>query len=254
MRRWYALLGILLALSGPSLAWESDTPSWEEGRPVIVGTISHNPPYVLENPSAGIDLDLVKEAFAQTGLEVEFVHAPLSRVQILMEAGKVDAMTTFSTKESLCTNSDVFSYWHDGISVPVESTDAIGSVKDLKGMRVGMFPGAVEVLAYLTPDDVATFGSSVTVYNRNQLIRMMLYRRLDAYIGDYWSLEYAYQQLASDEPRPFKVAVEFEPTPRRLCVRDKALVERFNEGVAAISASDLAETVRSRYLGENEDR
>jgi|GEM_PF-1559170 len=249
MRRGYLLLVGILALFGVQPLWaEPDT--WQQGQPVIVGTITHNPPYVLEDPSSGIDLDMVAEAFSRAGLKVEFVHAPLSRVQVLLSSGKVDAMTTFSTNEDLCINSEIFSYWHDGISVPIESTDQIASVQDLKGMRVGMFPGAVDVLKELTPEDIASFGSSVTVYNRGQLIRMMLYRRLDAYIGDYWALEYAYQQLAADQPRPFKVAVRFPPTPRRLCVRDPALVKRFNDGVKALAEGDAAERIRARYLKE----
>jgi len=234
-----------------SPVWAQSVP-WDVTRPVLVGTITHNPPYVLENPSAGIDLDLVREAFAHVGVEVEFVHAPLSRVQVLLETGKVDAMTTFRTIDGLCTNSDIISFWHDGITVPVESTAQISSIQDLAGMRVGMFPGAVEVLNYLTPADLATFRSSMIVYDREQLIRVLLYRRLDAYIGDYWALEYAYQQLASDQPRPYRVAHKFPPTPRRLCIRDEALVARFNAGVAAIKEGDLADRIRARYLEGDE--
>ncbi|SDE33511.1 substrate-binding periplasmic protein [Kordiimonas lacus] len=253
MGRWYKPLVMLMALLAPSGAWAQPAPEpWMEGRPVLVGTITHNPPYVFENPSAGIDLDLVTEAFAHVGLEVEFVHAPLSRVQVLLATGKVDAMTTFRTIEDLCVNSIPFSYWHDGISVPVESEAPISSIEDLKGMRVGMFPGAVKVLKYLTPEDVMTFGSSMIVYDREQLVRVLLYRRLDAYIGDYWALEYAYQQLASDQPRPYKVAVRFAPTPRQLCVRDEALVKRFNEGVATMLAGDAPARVRARYLQDGE--
>lgn len=240
-----------MAVFGRSALADESAATWPKDKPVVIGTITHNPPYVLQNPSGGIDLDLIEAAFGHVGLKVEFTHAPLSRVQILLETNKVDAMTTFRTIEGLCVNSDVFSYWHDGISVPKQLEKEVATVQDLAGLRVGMFPGAVMVLPNLTEQDVSSFGSSVTVFNRGQLIKMLHYGRLDAYIGDYWALEYAYRQLTPDQPKPYRVAVEFEPTPRRLCIKNSALVEPFNRGVKDILAEGLPEKVKARYLGED---
>ncbi|NVJ98408.1 MAG: transporter substrate-binding domain-containing protein [Alphaproteobacteria bacterium] len=243
---------LLLNLVPCGLVKAADNDVWPADRPVRVGTITNNPPYVLENPSAGIDLDLVAEAFARVGLKVEFHHAPLSRVQVLLETGKVDAMTTFRTNDTLCTNSVVFSHWHDGITVPRDIELEVKTVQDLAGLRVGMFPGAVKVLDNLSDYDISSFAMAMTVYDRNQLIKVLLYRRLDAYIGDYWALDYAFRQLAPDTPKPYRLAVAFEPTPRRLCVRNAALVERFNQGVAAMLADGTPERVRGRYLSDTE--
>lgn len=243
-----ACLTVLLITSG--VIADDPVSVWPPDKPVRVGTITHNPPYVIENPSKGIDLDLVTAAFDHVGLKVMFQHAPLSRVQILLETGKVDAMTTFRTTDGLCTNSDVFSHWYDGITVPLATERDVQGVDDLAGLRVGMFPGAVMVLPNLTAAHVESFGRSIVVYNREQLIKMLNYNRLDAYIGDYWALEYAYRQLASERPKPYRVAVAFEPTPRRLCIRDEGLTALFNRGVAAVLASDTPAAVKARYLGK----
>ncbi|WP_020401255.1 substrate-binding periplasmic protein [Kordiimonas gwangyangensis] len=252
MRNWLPWLVVLTLLGfGSVSAQESKSFPQPVTKPkaFVVGTILHNPPYVTEHPSSGIDLDIIRAAMARSGVEVRFVHAPIARVEKLLENGSVDAITTFSTVGGLCENSDVFSEWHDGIIVPRDSNAAIRSASDLAGLKVGLFPGAEQVLATTLDPHVSSFGGKVTIFSAPLVLRMLRYNRIDAYIGDYWSIEYAQKNDLEfkNQPRLFDVAVKFPPTPRSLCIRDKEHLAMFNEGFAAAKAAGLVSGILSQY-------
>ena len=252
MRYWLPLFVVLTLLgSGSVLAQESESFRRAEAKPeeFVVGTILHNPPYVTEHPSSGIDLDIIRAAMAQSGTKVRFVHAPIARVEKLLENGLVDAITTFATIDGLCENSDVFSEWHDGIIVPRDSRFDVRAVSDLAGLKVGMFPGAEQVLASTLDPYAASFGGKVTIFSAPLVLRMLRYQRIDAYIGDFWSIEYAQKNDLEfkNQPRLFDVAVKFDPTPRSLCIRDKQHLALFNEGLAAAKMTGSVSEILAQY-------
>jgi ABC-type amino acid transport substrate-binding protein len=218
--------------------------------PLQVGTILHNPPYVFQEPSRGIDLDIIAAVFEEMGVAATFLHAPVSRVEFLLDAGRIDAMTTFRSREDQCANSAVFSNWHDGISVRTALAGEVRELGDLAGLRVGLFPGAERVLADVIGDHVATFGSRVTIYSTPLVVRMLGHGRVDAYIGDYWAMDYVYRAADGlEEEKPYRVVTRFQPTPRRLCFRDGALRDRFNAALAAVEGRGDVKAVIARYMG-----
>lgn len=215
---------------------------------VTIGTILHNPPYVTENPSAGIDLDIIRAAFGAAGRDVSFTHAPISRVEFLLAEGRIDAMTTFRTSETQCHNSGVFSAWHDGVSVRRDLADRVTSIADLHGLRVGMFPGAERVLDHIIGDHVRTFDRRVTIFRTPLVVRMLRYGRIDAYIGDYWALEHAARaEKGGDEAPAFVTVVAFPPTLRRLCFLDDGLRQIFDSGLLQIRAAGDTDRIIGRY-------
>lgn len=252
------LIGVLTLFCGihfvGGLAAAQDTSS--RPQPVFVGTILENPPYVMENPSAGIDLDIIRAVFASVGMSVEYIHAPISRVEFLLSEGRIDAMTTFRSSAEQCSNSDIFSHWHDGVSVQLSLASQVTSLEDLKGLRVGMFPGAERVLASIIGDYVPTFGSKVTIFRTPLVLRMLRYGRIDAYIGDFWVLDHAARTEKDAEEQaeneindglPYKTVVAFPPTPRQLCFRDDRLRQMFNEGLRQLLASDQIGQIQRLY-------
>ncbi|MEH8203969.1 hypothetical protein Q7I36_21440 [Aeromonas veronii] len=60
--------------------------------PLKVGVSFAIPPYVIESNQSGIELDLLKEAFAGSGYEPSFEFLPLERTFRLFESGKLDAI------------------------------------------------------------------------------------------------------------------------------------------------------------------
>lgn len=63
-----------------------------QATPLKVGVSFAIPPYVIESNQRGIELDLLKAAFADSGYEPSFEFLPLERTFRLFESGKLDAI------------------------------------------------------------------------------------------------------------------------------------------------------------------
>lgn len=238
------LAGLLASLMGGGV-WAGQSTNTT----VVVGTIIHNPPYVMENPSSGIDVETIREAFQATGVKVEFVHAPLARLGLLLDHQRIDAMTAYRTRPDQCTQSDVFGTWHNGIVVRRGLQKTVTSFADLAGLQVGMFLQAKDLFGSALTDHEASFEGETIVHTTPSALRMLAYGRIDAYIGDSWGLDYLIKdQILRGEERPYKVAVAFEPTPRQLCFHNDELRESFNRGLKIIHAEGISAQIISKYL------
>lgn len=240
------LFGLLACIgAGGSLASDN-----RADRPIItIGTILHNPPYVFQNPSRGIDLEAIRSIFALVGHDVEFVHAPLVRVGVLLDVGRVDGMTTVPTRPEQCVSSGVFSYWHDGVSVRPELVDKVRHLSDLTGLRLGSFPGAAYVLAGRLGEHADLLDDTVTIHSTPLVLKMLEYGRIDAYVGDAWGLNYAYSSGQADgAQKPFATPIMFAPTPRRLCFVKETHRQIFNEGLEAALKGNLLTEIRRKYV------
>ena len=219
-----------------------------QSQTVTVGTIIHNPPYVFENPSAGIDVDISREAFELSGVSVEIVHAYLSRMGVLLDAGRIDAMTAYRTRADQCQLSEPYGYWHNSIIVRSDLDLEIKSFEDLAGLKVGLFPQAKNIFGLELVKASANFASETTVFTTPSALRMLSYDRLDAYVGDSWGLDYLFQQSEeADAPPPYKIAFAFEPTPRHLCFAVDDLRTAFNEGLKSLRNSGRLDEIVRRY-------
>jgi len=233
----------LVIVTGPSVVHA------DEPRTIRVGVIRSNPPYVTENPSAGIDNDIVRAALANAGFQAKFFHAPLGRLDSLFEDNKVEAITTFDPTARKCALSDVFSYWHDGLIVRRGLARKVTSVADLKGLRVGTFPRAEFALGDQLAPYLPSFAKRLTVFRTDLVVPMLDRGRIDAYIGDVWAVQTSFDNqfgIREDQP-PYVVAQYFKPTPRWLCFHDEALVKAFDEGLAELKASGRYKAIIEMY-------
>ncbi|MCJ9429244.1 substrate-binding periplasmic protein [Kordiimonas marina] len=221
----------------------------DEAKVIRVGVILSNPPYVTETPSAGIDNDIVRAALANVGYKTEFFHAPLGRLDSLLEDQKVEAITTFNPHAKNCLMSDIFTYWHDGVVVRRGLGRTVRSVADLKGLRVGTFPNAELALGDKLAPYLSTFAKRINVFRTDLVVPMLERSRIDAYIGDVWAVQESFDNqlgIREDQP-PFIVAEYFKPTPRWLCFRDEKLVKTFNKGLAELKASGRYKAIIADY-------
>lgn len=76
------LLCLALLMFGGHLAAE----------PLRVGVSFAIPPYVISHEDRGIELDLMREAFAGSPHELQVVYLPLERTFRMLEEGKLDAI------------------------------------------------------------------------------------------------------------------------------------------------------------------
>ena len=114
-------------------------------QPLKVGVSFAIPPYVIEGDNRGIELDLLKEAFAGSGYDPSFEYLPLERTFRLFESGKLDAIinvrrgmvdTLFLTRPVITFHNRIFTL----------RTTHISTLDDLHSKRVTAFQRARIIL------------------------------------------------------------------------------------------------------------
>lgn len=218
----------------------------------IIGSMPDAPPYVLEKPSRGIDLDIIKAAFEKMDVTVTFQHVPSLRLDRQFTSGRVDAISTNSTAIKGCIASKPFSHWQDAVMVRRGLLKPITSMVDLAGLNVATFPNAERVLGEALAPFTRYFRSYTYLINTDAL-GLLARGRLDAYIGDRRMVEYSMRKEDWQGETPYEIAFELPPFPRYLCFHDREMADRFDNAVTRLQAAGTDKAILSNYLpGQNE--
>ncbi|WCL55480.1 substrate-binding periplasmic protein [Gimibacter soli] len=240
------LFGILTALVVPQVAQADD--QTKKPAPLVIGTMQEVPPYVFEHPSRGIDIDIIRAAFARMGREVVIMHVPTLRLERLLSSGRAHAISVNSADVKGCIPSQPFSYWRDAVLVRKGLPKGVYSMIDLAGLNVATFPKAERALGNALKPFIRYFGSYNYLINTDAL-DLLQRGRLDAYIGDRLLVEYSLNERGWEGELPYELAFDLPPTPRLLCFSDKAMAARFDAALAEIQAAGADQQINNVYLG-----
>lgn len=242
MRKWFIAFLALFA-QWPAAAEEAATPGH-----ITIGIMNSVPPYVIENPSSGIDIDIIRAAFADIGTTATFIHVPLSRLDGLLADGLADAAVNV-THRPACNASKPFNHWHDGLVVARDYADIVKTPADLAGKRFAVFPKAEVVLGPHLGELDLQKEQPIIATEYYMALRLIIRGRIVAYLGDYWALDHLWATLYGDdmEKRPYVIAADFPPSPHALCFADKTLRDRFDTVLARMESDGRIAAIIDSY-------
>lgn len=181
------LLSLILLLPIGSLVAE----------PLRVGVSFAIPPYVIKHEGRGIELDLLREAFAGSGYELEFNYLPLERTFRMLEEGKLDAI--INVKPGMLNNaylSQPVLTFHNRVFTLAPTS--IGRMTDLRGLRVSAFQRARQILGA----DFARIADQNPRYEevarQEGQVQKLLLGRTDAVILEQRVFQYYLAQLTRE--------------------------------------------------------
>ena len=223
------------------------------GEPLRVGVSFAIPPYVIEEEGRGIELDLMREAFRDSGYEPQFEYLPLERTFRMLESGKLDAI--INVKPGML--HDVF------LSLPVIAfhnrvftlgKTHISTQDDMKTLRVSAFQRARQVLggAFASMADQNPRYEEVAK-QQGQVHRLML-GRVDAVILEQRVFYYYLAQLANSKygaelyaPGRVRQYDLFAPTHYHFAFRQAAQQRWFDRRLDAMRADGRYQQIFARY-------
>ncbi|MFC3050715.1 substrate-binding periplasmic protein [Kordiimonas pumila] len=241
-------------LSGLSLTLLSLIVSADDSadKKLNIAVLLEIPPYIIEENSTGLEPDIIRAVFAEENIAVNFIHVPLARMSAILHDRIVDGVASFITEKGLCDVSDPFVYWHDGVIVRNAVAADVASLDDLAGMRVGSFPNAVFVYPDVINQVHNITPSYVTVHRAQLVVKMFEHGRIDAYIGNYISLNYIHdvEDGHSAEERPFTVVEKFDLYPRTMCFLRPVITDIFNRGLEKLKKKPIYDQILQKYIIE----
>ncbi|NVJ96521.1 MAG: transporter substrate-binding domain-containing protein [Alphaproteobacteria bacterium] len=202
-------------------------PSTHAEETVVIGVTSGSPPYVYSiEEGRGLDMDIMRAITDEMGRDVRFVPVPFARRSIILKDGKVDAVT-FWTKPTdvTCYAAQPYRYWRNALfDVRRKGATAEASGTD---ERIGIFRGSDHLAPALAEAGI-DHTNLQKISTIRAAVRMLLYERLDGYIGDYPTVIYNFREEDPEGKFEAHIRTFFPPAPQRLCFTDKATQEAFD--------------------------
>lgn len=130
--------------------------SKEEGnsdkKKLVIGTSADYPPYEFidsNNNIVGFDITIAEEIAKDMGLELEIKNTEFDALVAGVQAGKIDmaisGMTPTEERKESVDFSDIYYIAEHGVIVRNEDKDAYKTIEDLKGKKVGVQKGSIQV-------------------------------------------------------------------------------------------------------------
>nr|WP_281500728.1 transporter substrate-binding domain-containing protein [Kordiimonas marina] len=208
----------------PSAARAGDT--------LKVGITSGSPPYVFSvERGDGLDLEILHAIIERMGDTPDFVYVPFARRSLILTSHKVDAVTFWSLPKGVtCHPAKPYRFWRNALFT-AHKKGVPGTGGDMR--RTGIFMGSEHLKPALAKIGI-DYDSLQRIYTVNAGVRMMLYGRLDSYIGDYPTVIYNFHKEDPTGEYEAKILHFFPPTPQQLCFTDAAKADAFNAALDAL--------------------
>lgn len=241
---WICILYILAGFLGSATAAER----------TLALACTHFPPYKIQAPSndaahSGIDLDIMRAAFAKVGYDVDFDFYPWKRTVQMAKKGQVDGLCGCNyrpEREQDFIFSDTMGNHSQGVFINASSPiKEISSLNDLAGQSVAVVRGYTIHKELSKHPDI----QAVETNNDRQLLRMLNADRIDAAYSFRDIILYRMSHnSAARKVRYF----ELDSQPYYLCFsryRDgiEKIKDDFNRGLRTIKYDGTYKAIWQKY-------
>ena len=241
------------AAGAPARAASDGSPT--ERRTIVVGINTDYPPfeYRERGAPAGFDVEVVREAAAATGLDVQFRADDWCKLRPALEDGRIDALAGMLYSSERATRVDFtvpYMVVHYAVYARIGGPSIAGP-NDLRGRRVLVENGSLahDILA-------AGAGGAVIVpaESEPQALRLLAAGRGDAAIAPN-----AYGPTLAERlgvKGVFPVGAPISSFELRIAVRkgDQSLAARLDEGLATLRAKGRLQALTDKWFGVLEPR
>ncbi|PIW59768.1 transporter substrate-binding domain-containing protein [Shewanella sp. CG12_big_fil_rev_8_21_14_0_65_47_15] len=226
-------------------------PTYAVSVSLTIGSVLNCPPYILEDTGSGLEIDIIKAAFREMGLPVNFKFYSRKRQLLYFNKERVDAVMTMSQLNG------VRGYWSDSyieysnVAISLASRQLkINSIAELQNYSIMAFENAHILLG---PEFAAVAEKTNYSEVSNQLSQnnMLYLGRIDTVVAD----RYVFTQLnklvekSIDPLQTVSYHLVFPPTPYRIVFHNSVARDIFNRGLAKIKANGVYEALVVQYLG-----
>ncbi len=258
------MAGLVLAACGkqeppapapaPATEASAPAPAPAPAKVYVVGTDAAYAPFESQNEKGeivGFDIDVVSAIAKKAGFEVKFVNTPWEGIFNSLQQGDrdflVSAITITDERKQTMDFSNPYFDAHQLIAVRENSK--VTKFEDLKKFKVGVQTGT-------TGDEVVTKlqGKNSTTIKRFESTPLALKELeaggVDAVVADNGVIE---NYVANNPQSKFKTVNDASFTPEQygIAVRkgNTELLEKINQGLAAIKADGTYEQIYGKYFG-----
>ncbi|GHE77427.1 substrate-binding periplasmic protein [Thalassotalea profundi] len=225
-----------------------------ETSPLINKTIVtglNKPPYVIEEGSKGIQLDLIRTAFKSSGFSISFLHIPFGRGVTGFQQFNADGILTLPEDADfadLYVSQPYIYYQNIAVSL-LENDFSIDNISDLAGKSIIAFQNARKYLGDEYNEAATSFMNYREVPEQDKQIESLFLHRSDVIVLDINIFKaYLKSHANSDLTKPFKVHYIFSERPYSAGFRGKEMRDIFDENIKKMRENGTYQLILDKYL------
>lgn len=209
------------------------------------------PPYIIQEKNAGMEIDVVAQALADSGHTLKPVYVPMARVPVAMEDGSVDAAMTINEASGIkaAFSDSHITYQNFAISLS-KNGYKVEKVEDLGKYSIAAFQNATMYLG----DKYKAMAAANKRYNeladQAKQNKMLYTGRADFVVGDRNIFNYYNADVKKegvDVSQPVTYHDLFPPTPYKVAFRDPAIRDAFNAALKKMRADGRYDAIMKKY-------
>ncbi|MEH6344288.1 MAG: transporter substrate-binding domain-containing protein [Bermanella sp.] len=209
-------------------------------------------PYIIETQDAGFEVDIVREAFALEGYNVQFDYQPLLRTKYSFKIGHVDGVMTikkhYPEVQGAFFSEQYITYHNFAISLR-SNNYKINTASDLAGVAVAGFQQAKFALGQEFELMAKNNSSYREMAHQNGQISMLFSKHTDIIILDHLIFNYYRNRLTNHSSRqPVTLHDLFEPSVYRMAFKDDKIRDTFNMGLKKLKSLGHYNKIINRYI------
>ena len=211
------------------------------------------PPYAFPDTESGIEVDIIREALALSGVELQPVFVPARRIAFEFIQGKVDAASK-DQGEDLTKHGgiygDVSVKFQDVIFTLEDRALELSAPGDLEGLRVVAFQNASKHYSdWLSPLEGST--NYTETADQSLQVKMLHRGRADAIVADLNIVQYLTKLVAEEGQigiKPVRINNFADPWGYRPVFKTEELRDDFNSGLQKLVESGRYQEIVDSYV------
>jgi len=245
------LFTVLLVCSQTSWAADETSAIDSDSLEMIDGLAK--PPFIIEENGQGIQLDIVRSAFASVNKSVKFIHVPFGRTITTFQRVNADGVVTVLPDyrhPSLHISKPFITYQNVAVSL-LESQFTIDNIKSLSGKSIIAFQNAKKYLGEEFSKVVSYSVDYREIAEQSQQIDMLFLHRTEVIILDINIFKYFIATHTSGRySQPFNVHYIFDERLYSAGFKSEKNRDLFDQGIATIKEQGTYQLIQDKYLDQ----
>ncbi|QYK04901.1 substrate-binding periplasmic protein [Shewanella zhangzhouensis] len=217
---------------------------------ISIGASSNCPPYILEDAESGLEVEIIRAAFAAVGMEASFKFYSRKRQLLFYEKERFDGIMTVNSSLDLTGYpSDIYIYYQNVAISLAEKHLRLERVADLQNLSIAAFDDASILLGgeFYKVSKKTIYRELDTTENQN---KMLYLGRIDVAVAEKYVFLANNVRLASelDTSKALDIHELFPRTAYRLMFRNSIVRDAFNEGLSKIRENGRYDALVKQFL------
>ncbi|TDR80693.1 substrate-binding periplasmic protein [Paludibacterium purpuratum] len=208
-------------------------------------------PYVMADSNNGIEVDIIRAAFAVRGIAVTPQYVSQPRLATALESPGIDAVATLGRQSGIRTNYSNTYVSYDDVAITLKSRQLkLTQIADLVHYNVLAYSNAKIYLGpefHVMANKNPHYAEAADQMNQNRL----LYRgAIDVVVADrriFQWMDHKLEPQFHEKPQPVEMYHLFPPTEYQLACRTSVLCDTFNQGLKIIQKNGEYDRILARY-------